>query len=142
MDPRFRTPILILLLVAGGGGATVAFAYFFTPTTCSLGDSAPNIQFTVIESAQGYNGSKNQVLPWPVMTVHCGQTVTIHVRNDDTAEAHGFAVTKYAIEIILRPGESHDVMFIATQAGSYRIFCTIPCLVHTYMLSGQLIVTI
>ncbi len=123
-------------------GAIAALAVLFSSPSCSLGNAAAAVQFTIIESAQGYNGSKNEAAPWPTMTVHCGQKVTIHLENIDSSAPHGFSLDKYAVsQVVLSPGESHDVIFDATTPGSFRFFCTINCVPHPYMLAGKLIVT-
>lgn len=134
--------IVIIILVAGGASLASVAIFYYSPA-CSLGNAAPSIHFTIIESSMGYNDSKdNYPIPWPIMTVHCGQMVSIHIQNIDTSEAHGFMMDKYVVsEIVLQPGTSTDVSFHASQAGTFTFRCTIPCVVHQYMLNGKLIVT-
>lgn len=120
------------------GSAVVALAYFSYTSPCSVGN-LPAVHFTIIESSLGYNDSKDHASPWPVITVHCGQLVTIHVQNNDTAEPHGFQIDHYFDHgIPLVPGASYDVVFNATLLGSFRFFCIIVCVVHQFMLNGQL----
>ncbi len=138
MNRRFQI-LLVILLVVAGSGAIVALEYFSPLQTCSVENLAPKINFTIIESSQGYNDSKNHAAPFPVMAVHCGQAVTIHVQNVDTTEPHGFMINTYVVkEIVLGPGESYDVSFNATKLGTFKVQCTIPCIPHIYMLYGQL----
>ncbi len=73
------------------------------------------------------------------MTVHQGQTVTIHVRNEDPVEPHGFTVTHYLDSgVTLRPGETYTLTFLADQKGTFRVYCDIFCTIHVYMQNGQL----
>lgn len=133
--------LILILLVAAGSAAVVALALYSSTSSCSLGNSALTVHFTIIESSLGYNDSKNHASSWPVITVHCGQLVKIHVQNNDTAEPHGFQIDHYFEQgVPLGPGESFDVKFNATVQGSFRFFCKIPCVVHQFMLNGQLIV--
>ncbi len=136
MNTKQRAVILILLVAAGSAGI-VALAYSYT-SSCSFVKSLA-VHFTIIESSLGYNDSKDHVSPWPVISVRCGETVTIHVQNNDTTEGHGFEIDHYFDRgVVLGPGESYDVVFTATVQGSFRFFCKIPCVVHQFMLNGQL----
>jgi heme/copper-type cytochrome/quinol oxidase subunit 2 len=68
-----------------------------------------------------------------------GQSVTIRVENNDTVEPHGFVITHYFdAGVKLGPGEFHDVIFVASQTGSFLVYCNILCSVHQSMLNGQL----
>jgi len=97
--------------------------------------------FTLVVSRTGYNGSVNMGSPWPVMTVPQGQTVTIHVKNDDPVEPHGFTVTHYLDSgVTLRPGETYTLTFLADQKGTFRVYCNIFCTIHVYMQNGRLTV--
>ncbi len=59
------------------------------------------------------------------MNVTLKQDVTIHVRNDDTIQPHGFAITHYFEQsVYLRPGESSDVIFQSCQTGSFSVYET------------------
>ncbi len=135
--------ILILIIIVAGGASLAALALAFYSPVCSLGNAPPTIHFTIIESSLGYNESKNNYPnPWPIMSVHCGQMVFIHIQNIDPSEAHGFMMDKFVrSNIVLQPNTSTDVSFNASQAGTFTVYCTIPCVVHQYMLNGKLIVT-
>jgi nitrous oxide reductase len=101
--------------------------------------------FVVIASGLGYNDSIGHGVPakpWPIITVKNGSAVTIVVCNTDR-EAHGFQITHYfdsSIETV-EPGQVITVPFIANQTGTFQIYCSIPCTIHSFMRSGQLIVT-
>jgi FtsP/CotA-like multicopper oxidase with cupredoxin domain len=111
--------------------------------------------FTIIEedpcpndcALAGMNGSyfKNPAgPPWPVMNVHIGDTVVITVINNKSSfEPHGFGIDHYlpAPGLTLSPGESHTITFVANEAGSFRVYCTIECSIHPLMQNGRLIVS-
>ena len=138
INRRKVIPIVIIVLAVSG---TVAAAYalhlFGTNTVPG------NVQFTVVMTQQGFNGSRNHVTdPWPVMNVAKGQRITIHLWNNDTTvqETHGFAITHYFDGgVALRPGETYDLTFTANQSGSFLVYCNILCVgVHAYMQNGRL----
>ncbi len=62
-----------------------------------------------------------RVRPLPMMNVTRGQTVTIHAWNNGTV-AHSFAIAHYFVQgAVLLPGQSCDLTFSASQAGTFSI---------------------
>ncbi len=100
--------------------------------------------YLIIATNQGYNDSIGHGAPqtaWPVIHVSQGDTVKITVCNTDV-QAHGFQVGHYydsSIESLL-PGQVVTLSFVADQKGTYQIYCSVPCTVHIYMQSGELMV--
>jgi FtsP/CotA-like multicopper oxidase with cupredoxin domain len=135
--------IVIIAFVAASLAAGGVFAVVLSPlpSPCS-GVTGAIRSFTIIADLNGYNGSKYQAGPWPVATVHRCDTVNITVINKDT-QPHGFSVTYYSnsgLEIV--GGDMQRLpSFQATRTGQFRIYCTIPCSVHSTMLNGLLAVT-
>lgn len=102
--------------------------------------------FLIIASQLGFNESVNHGVPednWPVMNVRLGQNVTIVVCNADPSQAHGFQIDHYYVAqlVSIASGEVLRVSFVASQAGSFRVYCQIFCTIHWAMQSGQLIVS-
>lgn len=98
--------------------------------------------FLIVADYNGFNDSAGHGVPanpWPVVNVQQGANVTIVVCNADT-EAHGFQVSHYfdGNIVTLAPGQVTTVMFVANEAGTFRIYCSIVCGVHWAMLSGEL----
>ena len=117
-----------------------------TNTKLPLGCVKPAGGFLIVASLQGFNDSIDHGVPannWPVMTAKLGQNVTIVVCNADPTQAHGFQVDHYYDNslISIAPGQVLRVSFIASQAGSFRVYCQILCSVHWAMQNGQLIVS-
>jgi heme/copper-type cytochrome/quinol oxidase subunit 2 len=108
---------------------TFGFFNIFNPVMNGCGNAANvsvSARFTVVIDQSGYNGSRYHTGPWPQINVTVGQGVAIHVWNNDTIQAHGFAIAHYFNQgIALRPGQSCDVVFTASQAGTFPIFNTI-----------------
>jgi len=115
------------------------------PSGPSQGNCKPPEGYTaIIENNSGINGSiahgapKN---PWPVITVHKGDTVRLFICNLDRIEAHGFAIDGYFDGgVTLRPGDTYRLTFTADKTGSFVIFCNVFCTVHIFM-RGTLVVT-
>ena len=103
--------------------------------------------FTVVMANEGvnigFNGSRNHSPPWPVLNVTRGQSVIVHVINNDSREAHGFQITHYFEQGIggrsgLAPGKCFDVKFTADDVGTFLVQCNIFCTIHQSMLDGRL----
>ena len=110
-----------------------------------VGCVKPTDGFLIIASNTGYNDSIGHGAPqkaWPIINVTQGQTVNITVCNTDV-QAHGFQVSHYydSSIVTVTPGQVLHVSFVADQAGTFRIYCSIFCSIHIFMQSGQLRVT-
>ncbi len=144
---RLVAVVLIVAVVAVGiAGAVVFYLYpqllYPTSGTCPSGANASSEQgyFTIVISSQGFNDSRSAA-SCPTMNVVKGQSVTIHVENNDS-ETHGFAIAQYLPGgMTLQAGQSKDVTFTADQAGSFQIFCNIWCAAHHFQQHGRLVVT-
>ena len=104
----------------------------------------PTGGFLIIASNLGYNDSVDHGAPtkaWPLITAHKGESVNILVCNTDR-QAHGFQITHYfdsSIETV-GPGQFVKISFVADQAGTFEIYCSIFCTIHVYMQNGQLLI--
>lgn len=150
---RISLVILAFVVAASAVGigtwAYLTFAFpglFNTIATsnlpCRSGATATSGQthFTIIVSGQGFNSSRYSV-SCPLMSVTKGQSVTIHLVNNDR-ETHSVAITHYlAGGVELAPGQSRDITFTADQVGSFVVYCNIGCFAHNYMQNGRLNVT-
>ena len=114
------------------------------------GGNGQNASFLIVETDPpslfaGINGSYYvpTTTQWPVLHVKVGQTVTIHVINCASSEPHGFQVQTYddRQNISIQPGGSYDVTFVASKAGTFRIYCNIQCAIHPFMQNGALVVS-
>jgi hypothetical protein len=150
LNSNRRTVIVVLVVVLLGVGATTALylaSRGATPTGRPLpsGCVKPQGGFLVVASDTGYNDSMGHGVPqknWPIIDVKQGQNVTIVVCNVDV-QAHGFQITHYydQKEVTLTPGQVIKVNFVASQTGSFDIYCEIFCTIHWAMQSGLLNVT-
>jgi hypothetical protein len=124
--------VLIIGLVIG-----VAALYVYGPRS----SGAPStVSFTVLADEDGFNGSVQHGIPWPMITVHLGDYVTIKVINDGRVESHGFAVESYFPQgLVVGPGQNASFTFTANTVGNFTFYCNIFCTVHEYML-GTLVV--
>ena len=143
MTPRSRLvlAIVLVLVIALSFGAVV---YLYGIGKGQTGGShVQNI--LIVASITGFNDSADHGVPqnsWPVIHVAKGTLVNITVFNTDK-QAHGFQVLHYFDSNIetVAPGQRLNVSFIASEAGTFRIYCSIPCTVHWAMQSGELVIT-
>ncbi len=69
--------------------------------------------------------------------------MNILVCNMDPYSPHGFAIRHYLdAGVALMPHETFHFSFVADQVGTFTVYCSIFCPVHSYMLSGELIVAV
>ncbi len=139
---------MILVVALGASGfAITAYAFHlfgFGIPSCGCGstlrNSSPGAHFTVVMSLNGFNDSRIHGLPWPIMNVTLGQSVTIHLVNCDTTQAHGFFISHYMRSgVTVAPGQCLDLpIFTADTAGTFPVYCTIICTVHVpWMFDGK-----
>lgn len=166
---RYFVPVIIAIVIIGVGVAAFFLyeSYGVQPGTSttiscnnipkapssSSGDAnatqeGPVAHFLIIDADpgsnfEGMNGSAYHLsVPWPVMAVRQNQTVVIQVLNCASSEPHGFAISHYLNGgVTLRQGESTTVTFVANQKGTFRVYCSIFCVIHQDMQNGELIVT-
>ena len=147
---RIVLAVVIIVIIAVGTVAVLSYEGILKfPTHNGTGKTD---YFTIIEEDEpgalaGMNGSayKNPGgSPWPVISVHVGDTVVITVMNNKSSvENHGFGIDHYlpAPGITLAAGQSQTISFVANVAGEFRMMCTIQCLIHPLMQNGLLNVT-
>jgi nitrous-oxide reductase len=74
--------------------------------------------------------------------VKTGDTVTIHLTNIEqtTDELHGFGVIGYNINLVVDPGETKHVTFVADKPGVFAYYCTNFCSALHQEMQGYLVV--
>lgn len=117
-------------------------AFYLASAEVGRTSTTSHDHFTIVMSHSGFNDSTTHIAPWPVISVAKGETVTIRIVNEDPVEAHGFAIAHYFDKgIILGPKEFYDLTFIASDEGTFHLFCNVFCTVHVFMQSGHLVVS-
>ena len=74
--------------------------------------------------------------------VNQGDTVTIHITNIEqtTDELHGFGLLEYNLNVVIDPGETKTIEFVANKPGVYAYYCTNFCSALHQEMQGYLIV--
>jgi nitrous-oxide reductase len=69
-----------------------------------------------------------------------GDTVTLHITNAEQQrdEIHGFAVVAHDRNVIIDPGETKTVRFVARKAGVFPFYCTNFCSALHQEMQGYL----
>ncbi len=139
--------VLATSLVLVGGVVSSEGATTLPSLRLPPGCTRPAGGYLIVMSKYGYNDSvlegAGPTKAWPVITVAQGNLVNITVCNADTSQAHGFQVSYYYDKTIVAvdPGQVIHISFVATKAGTFRIYCAIFCTIHLFMEYGQLRVT-
>lgn len=76
------------------------------------------------------------------LEVNQGDRVTIHITNIEqtTDELHGFGISEYNINIVVDPGETKTVTFVADKPGVFPYYCTNFCSALHQEMQGYLLV--
>jgi nitrous-oxide reductase len=111
----------------------------------------PQAIFDVKDAKVTRNGSRVDVRMaavrstlWPTsFEVKKGETVSIHLTNIEqtTDELHGFGLGRHNINIVVDPGETKTVTFVAGKTGVYPYYCTNFCSALHQEMQGYMIVT-
>jgi len=110
----------------------------------------PHAIFDVKDAKVQRSGTKVDVLMvavrstlWPTaVEVNRGDTVTIHLTNIEqtTDELHGLGINGYNINLVVDPGETKHVTFVADKPGVYAYYCTNFCSALHQEMQGYLLV--
>ena len=137
--------LLALLVINGlfdsiGGSSGAPPAVMVIKSTC---DRPPGF-ILIIADLSGFNNSVGHgapLHPWPVVHVHKGEMVHFVVCNLDQTQPHGFAIRYYLdAGVAMAPNDAYQIVFQATEIGTFDIYCNIFCTIHVFM-RGQLIVS-
>lgn len=126
---------LVIAAYASSTGAGISSAL---PSDCVR----PADGYLIVASSLGYNDSVMHGAPaqsWPVLDISQGSEVTITICNT-YQQAVGFQVVHYLqdkIQTVL-PGQAITVSFVASQLGTFNIYCSILCPIHLFLQSGML----
>jgi nitrous-oxide reductase len=84
---------------------------------------------------------RSSFTPWQI-EVNKGDKVTIYLSNIEqtTDELHGFGLNEYNINVVVDPGETKTIEFIANKAGVYPFYCTNFCSALHQEMQGYFLV--
>jgi nitrous-oxide reductase len=79
--------------------------------------------------------------PWKI-EVNQGDKVTIYLTNIEqtTDELHGFGLNEYNINVVVDPGETKTIEFVADKTGVFPFYCTNFCSALHQEMQGYLLV--
>ncbi|MDA2936398.1 cupredoxin domain-containing protein [Patescibacteria group bacterium AH-259-L05] len=72
------------------------------------------------------------------ITVNKGDTVKLNITSTDVT--HGFAISEFGVNAILPRGGIKTVEFVASESGSYTMFCSVACGSGHFDMKGTLVV--
>ncbi len=84
---------------------------------------------------------RSSMTPWQI-EVNKGDKVTVYLTNIEqtTDELHGFGLNEYNINVVVDPGETKTIEFVADKAGVYPFYCTNFCSALHQEMQGYLLV--
>ncbi|MGH7972678.1 MAG: TAT-dependent nitrous-oxide reductase [Limisphaerales bacterium] len=74
--------------------------------------------------------------------VHQGDEVKLHLTNVETVRdmTHGFALSRYGINLAVDPGQTTETSFVADKLGTYWYYCTWFCSALHLEMRGRMLV--
>ena len=131
--------VLLAVAIVSAGAVTALYALSLgrnstTSTILPPDCTKPADGFLIVASNLGWNESVlkgagvTAGVVWPKMTVTQGQTVNITVCNTDI-QAHSFQIAHYeqGSANTIGPQQVVHFTFIASQAGTFQVYCEIQC---------------
>ncbi len=110
----------------------------------------PNAIWDVKDARVDHNGTNVTVKMTAVRSsfaptsfeVNQGDRVTIYLTNIEqtTDELHGFGLNDYNINVVVDPGETKTIEFVATKPGVFAYYCTNFCSALHQEMQGYLLV--
>ena len=110
--------VIVLIAVIAAAGAALVFFQGPAPEVPATGDVK---QFSL--TARQWEFDQTQ------LEVNTGDMVILNVTglDDGTGTGHGFAISEYDIDEVIRVSETQTIQFIATRQGTFSFFCSVPC---------------
>jgi nitrous-oxide reductase len=100
----------------------------------SIKRSSPDVTVKMVAVRSSFEPTKIEVIQ--------GDKVTIHLTNIEqtTDELHGFGLNEYNINVVVDPGETKTVEFVASKPGVFPYYCTNFCSALHQEMQGYLLV--
>ncbi|HJZ11054.1 MAG TPA: Sec-dependent nitrous-oxide reductase, partial [Acidobacteriota bacterium] len=100
----------------------------------SIKRGSPDVIVKMIAVRSSFEPNKIEVMQ--------GDKVTIHITNIEqtTDELHGFGLNEYNINVVIDPGETKTIEFIADKPGVFPFYCTNFCSALHQEMQGYLLV--
>jgi cytochrome c oxidase subunit 2 len=110
------TTVLVIIIV----GAAVVYFVFQQPTT-EVPPTGDVKQFALTARQWEFNQTR--------IDVNAGDTVIINVTglDDGLGTGHGFAISEFNVNQVIRSGETRTIQFVASRSGTFTFFCSVPC---------------
>lgn len=131
-----KFPVVKLAIVSGIIVLIGAVAYFGFATRTSIlpAANAKNFSFTIKKTSSGpafigVGASGKKTIPTghnsPTLEVNRGDTVTIHIINEDTGEKHDFVILELNVHSkVMNYFEADTVTFVADREGEFTYTST------------------
>lgn len=100
----------------------------------SITRASPDVTVKMIAVRSSFEPNK--------IEVNQGDKVTIHITNIEqtTDELHGFGLNEYNMNVVIDPGETKTIEFVANKPGVFPYYCTNFCSALHQEMQGYLLV--
>lgn len=128
MNKYFILLIVGALIIAGG----LLYRFYFLPPSARPVETGAVREITIIAKADEW-----RFLP-EIIEVNRGDRVKLTVINEDSYD-HGLAVDAFGISQRMPAKETIRLEFVATQAGDFPFYCSVPCGEGDAVIDGELV---
>ncbi len=129
---KFIVMILFAVLLIGSG---VIYAKFYRPESIApiaASGVINTISVRVLENEWKWDPD--------IIYAKVGDTVILKIFNEDSYD-HGFGLEVFGINSQLSPKKETVIEFIASKAGTFGFYCSVPCGEGHYRHIGKFIIT-
>lgn len=116
MNKYFFIVIVLVLILIGGFGYTT----FLKPESSKPMETGVVKEFTIISKKLEWRFKPD------LIEVNQGDRINLTVVNEDDFD-HGFAIEAFGISQRIPAKSTIKISFVATQAGEFTFFCSVPC---------------
>src|SRR3989344_4891946 len=109
--------IIVGVLIIGGG---IIYRVFILPAGSAPVTTGIVKEFTVVAKKDTWSFIPEEI------EVNRGDKIIMHVVNEDEYD-HGIGLDAYGISQRMPANETITIEFVATQAGEFPFYCSVPC---------------
>jgi heme/copper-type cytochrome/quinol oxidase subunit 2 len=114
---KYLILIILGVLIIGGG---IVYRVFILPTGSAPVTTGVVKELTVIARKDAWLFEPEEI------EVNRGDKIIMHVVNEDDYD-HGIAIDAFGISQRMPANEIIKIEFVATQAGEFPFYCSVPC---------------
>lgn len=111
--------IIVLVVVAVLGGGFIFRAVFLKGEICTA-EQGKSVEINMVSKEETWQFDPENI------TINKCDKVTLNIYNEDDYD-HGFAIDVFGVNKRLSPMTTTTITFVASKAGKFVDYCSVPC---------------